>query len=121
MKIPKNLKECFVALTKATSDEDREKFMLMPEKEVCGFHFFPGMRIRNEWGLWNGSMLAKYFNRLGVYHADDMSGMILESYWRHLNGLPLKLREQARGYHDYWIEQGVDPKTFKYDATKHSV
>ena len=58
--------------------------------------------MRNDWGLWGGSPLARYFNRLGVFHPDDISGIILTSFWRHLNGRPIKLDEQVKHYQDYW-------------------
>ena len=33
---------------------------------------------------------------------DDMSGIILDSFWRHLNQKPIKLDEQVKYYQDYW-------------------
>jgi hypothetical protein len=63
------------------------------------------MWMRNNWGLWGGSRLAKWFNNQGVKHPDDMSGVILDSFWRHLNDKPIKLEEQVKHYQDYWKKQ----------------
>jgi hypothetical protein len=60
------------------------------------------MWLRNNWGLWKGSRLSKWFNEKGIQAPDDMSGIILDSFWRHLNGKPLKLDEQIKYYQDYW-------------------
>ncbi len=74
------------------------------EDDLVDYHFGLGLWMRNNWGLWRGSRLNKYFNDLGIYHPDDISGIILDSYWRRLNGLPIKLEEQIKYYQDYWEE-----------------
>ena len=61
-----------------------------------------GRCLRNAWGLWGGSPLAKFFNTRGVHHPDDMSGIIMTSLWRRLHGAPIKLEEQAAAAKRYW-------------------
>lgn len=104
--IPKNLEECFIELKKILPKEELEKFKNMPEeKAVSGTHHGLGMWIRNNWHLWGGqtvSPLAKYFNDMGIRHPDDMSGIILTSFHRHLNNKDIKLEEQRKFYKDYW-------------------
>ncbi len=58
--------------------------------------------IRNAWGLWTGSELAQWFYEKDIYHADDMSGIIIESYQKTLEGNPLELENQIRMYHKHW-------------------
>ena len=41
-------------------------------------------------------------DNLGIYHPDDMSGIILDSYHRYLTGKEIKLEEQIKFYQDYW-------------------
>jgi hypothetical protein len=38
----------------------------------------------------------------GIFHPDDMSGIILDSFWRHLHSQPIKLEEQTAYYQEYW-------------------
>lgn len=45
-----------------------------------------GMWMRNNWRLWAGSRLQKYFLVRGIRHPDDMSGVILEYYYDWLKG-----------------------------------
>jgi hypothetical protein len=65
-------------------------------------HFGFGLWMRNNWQLWGGSRLSKYFNSLEIYHPDDMSGIILVSYHRYLNNKDIQLDEQIKYYKDYW-------------------
>ncbi len=106
--IPTNLDECIQELEKS---ENIEGFKNLAENDAIWiYHFNIGMYIRNEWGLWKGSELAKWFNNKDIYHADDMSSIIFASFHRHLNGKPIDLDEQVKYYRDYWESQGIDLK-----------
>ena len=75
------------------------------EDDMTQYHMGLGMWMRNNWGLWGGSRLAAWFNAQGINHPDDMSGIILDSFWRYLNGKPIKLDEQVKYYQGYWKKQ----------------
>lgn len=100
--IPANLDECFAELKKALKPDDIEKMKTGAEKEMVQYHFGLGTWIRNNWSLWKDSRLTKWFNDKGIYHPDDMSGIIITSFWRHLNSVPIRLDEQVKFYQDYW-------------------
>lgn len=103
--VPVDLEDCFVQINSFWADSVREKVKNREEEDfVVNAHFGFGMWIRNNWGLWRKSRLAKYFNELGIFHPDDMSGIILTSYHRYLNDKPLLLEEQIKYYQDYWEE-----------------
>jgi len=61
-----------------------------------------GMWMRNNWGLWGDSRLADWFAEKGIDHPDDMSTIILKSFWRRLNDRPIALSEQIRTHRAYW-------------------
>lgn len=103
--IPENLDDSFVQLKKLLKPEDIEKMKAGTEDDMSQYHFGLGMWIRNNWGLWGGSRLAKWFNAEGIEHPDDMSGIILNSFWRHLNAKPINLEQQVKYYQDYWKKQ----------------
>lgn len=86
------------------NESDKSGFKNKPEKDaVIELHFGTGMGIRNSWGLWKGdSGIAKYFKNLGIFHPDDMSGIILTSFHRYLNKIDIKLNEQIKYYKDFW-------------------
>ncbi len=105
--VPKDLEDCFTELKKLLKPEDVEKMKNGREEDMAGYHFGLGMWMRNNWGLWGDSRLTQWFNTQGIKHPDDMSGIILDSFWRHLNQKPIKLEEQVKYYQDYWKKQGA--------------
>lgn len=106
--IPTNLEECFKELHKKSCDKDLEEIKSRPEEDMIEFHHTLGRWMRNEWGLWSGGHLQDYFKKIGLWHPDDMSGVILTSFYRHLKGLPLNIEDQVKYYLDYWKTQKKD-------------
>ena len=70
-RIPKTKQECFEILDEMLSQEDKNAIVEM--EDTIELHFTLGMWIRNNWGLWGGSRLQKYFVNKNVFHPDDMS------------------------------------------------
>jgi len=64
-----------------------------------------GTWLRNNLGLWTKNDLAKWFNDHGIYHADDMSSIILLSAYRSYHNLSIQLEEQIKHYRDFWEER----------------
>ena len=101
--IPKDLDDCFKQIDSFLNDSTKLQVKQWTENEFSArAHHGFGMWMRNNWQLWGGSRLSKYFNDMGVYHPDDMSGIILDSYHRYLTGKDIKLEEQIKFYQDYW-------------------
>jgi hypothetical protein len=100
--IPINLEDCFAQLNKLLKPEDIEMIKASSEEDMVRYHFGMGMWLRNNWGLWGNSRLATWFNERGIHHPDDMSAIILDSYWRHLNQRQINLEEQIKYYQEYW-------------------
>ena len=76
-------------------DIQRLKELQSPD-EMSKYHFGFGMYLRNNWGLWGGSRLQKYFFDRGISHPDNMSGIILKHYydWTHGNNNSWKTWEK---------------------------
>jgi len=100
--IPADLDDCFEHLKLLIPARALADMVASSEKAMASYHLTIGMQLRNRWGLWSGSRLAQWFNTIGIYHADDMSGIILTSFWRHLNEVPINLDGQVQFYLDYW-------------------
>ncbi len=105
--IPKDLYDSINHLKKLLKAEQVLDMKNGTEDDMIKYHFGLGMWMRNNWGLWAGSGLSDWFNSIGIFHPDDMSGIILDSLWRDLNGEKLQLEEQIKYYKDYWdqVEQ----------------
>lgn len=104
---PRNLNEAFVAVDTLVSADEKDIFLeWSEEKFVARTPHSLGRLIRNQWQLWDGkSPLHKWFLRSDIWHADDMSGIILTSYWRHIHKQPLNIRSQFDAYRAYWAKQ----------------
>ena len=100
--IPKDLDDSIDTLIKMLVEEDYNELKNGPEDDMILQHHFLGRHLRNEWGLWHDSILSKWFNEQGIEHADDMSAIILTSFWRKVNDKPINLDEQIKEYQEYW-------------------
>ena len=111
--IPRNIDECVAELKKILEPEQIEKIAADEERKMIMYHHGLGTFLRNNWGLWSDSRLAKYFRDLGVSHPDSMSGIILTSFWRHLKGVPIDLEGQIEEDKQAWEEMKNDEEEFK--------
>jgi hypothetical protein len=104
--IPRNLEECFTELDIIITQADpQDAADFLKESDANKYHFFFGMQIRNNWKLWQPkTVLHEWFKERGIWHADDMSSIILNSYLRVRQGRPIDLEEQIKYYQDYWKE-----------------
>lgn len=85
--IPKDLGECFAELDGLLKEVDKKEMQSLPKREdMIKYHMGLGMWIRNNWGLWGGSRLQKYFTDRKINHPDDMSSVVLYFYYDWLNG-----------------------------------
>ncbi len=100
---PATLAEAHAQLERQLPEDELKKIDEMKsEDEMIEYHFGAGMGIRNAWGLWGDSPLAKHMRDLGFTHADDMSGVILETLWCKRHGMPFRLKDRAAEYDAYW-------------------
>lgn len=112
---PTNLEECIAELEKMYNQEVPQGAVSIKKMEEGDFlatsHHSLGRYLRNEWGLWKkGTALVVYFKKLGLWHPDDMSGLILCSFHRHLRGKPLEVEAQVAYYKAHWEKMGCKPE-----------
>ena len=85
--IPKDLTDAFQQLDKELPEISRKEMIALPKRrDMIQYHHGLGTWIRNNWGLWSGSRLKKYFQDRRIFHPDDMSGVVLDLYWEWLHG-----------------------------------
>lgn len=107
--VPTDLEDAFGELKKMLHPNLLKEMKSGSEQNMIQYHHGLGLWMRNNWGLWGGSRLAKYFNGIGIFHPDDMSGVILDSFWRQLNSQPIKLEDQVASYQRFW-KVNAEPK-----------
>lgn len=101
--IPKDIDEAIDTLDTILSAEDKQfaTDSLSLEAFRVGTHLGLGMWIRNNWGLWGGSRLQRYFRDRRVFHPDDMSGVILKAYYKKkIQGLEYSAEEDIEPDND---------------------
>lgn len=117
---PKDLDDALAHILSFFTPESAE-FLKQYENDERGFlgqvHMFAGMGMRNDWYLWwwkdhtyeswpkKKPDIVDWFNRHEIYHADDMSGIILTSLHRRYFNRDLELNEQIKKYHEHWLRQ----------------
>lgn len=78
---------------------------------VAKYHFTVGRDIRNDWKLWDkNSVLYKWFAERGVFHADDMSSIILKRAYCEQKELPFDFDTEVKRYQEYWEKVNNDKK-----------
>ena len=93
--IPTNIKEAHLQLDSLLSDEDITKIKNLPDaNSTIKYHMGLGMWLRNNWGLWAGSDLYIWFYERGYNHPDNVSGIILQTYWNYLNDKPYQINNR---------------------------
>lgn len=99
--IPRDLANSFEELNRLIDAPSRQKFKSMEETDaVRKLYFSLGRWIIQNWGFYEGSRLSEYLRKLGVYHPEDMSQVIIVSYHRYLNRLPLEVKGQVQAIQD---------------------
>jgi hypothetical protein len=105
-KVPVNIDESIEMFINTLTTTEKAEFSKVREDEVSLFHHTWGTVLRNEWSLWeNETILPKEFRKIGISHADDMSGIILTSAYRKLNKKPIKIKEQVAKYQSHWEKE----------------
>jgi hypothetical protein len=94
-KIPTTLAEAHAELERGLSPETLAEIDALPsEAGTARYHMDVGLWMRNRW-LWRGSLLRKQMEESGFTHPDDMSAVILATFWRKRHGQDVRLEELA--------------------------
>jgi len=105
------------AIEKLYSDLNAKDVEFIKSKDHSSIHFFGGMKLRNDWHLWDKkSPINKDIQkRFKLAHGDDCSGLIFTGLWAKVRGedVTAKLNECAARYTKHWLKEGVDPMTGK--------
>ena len=116
--IPKNLEDAHQELKKMLHEELIESIKTAKEDDLVQFHFGLGGWLRSNWSLWEGSRLTDYFVNMGIYHPDDMSGIIIESFWYNLNAKIYPLQERISETQEYWKSMETPKEGSPIDGAK---
>ena len=125
--IPQNLEEVHKELDNGLSKHAKEILrkdydeLTSDEQGAYIFqlgHFGLGMWMRNNWNLWKGGKLSKYFNDLGIYHPDDMSAIIHNSYIAKLRIEDYDIKKDIEYYKDFWQSKEIPEEGSPIDGAE---
>lgn len=109
--IPKDIYDCFSQLNILLSDSQKLEIKKMTEDEFTGRAYLSlGMWIRNNWGLWAGSRLQVYMLNLKFKHPDEMSDFILSCYYKKLQGIQIKVKQEIKRYNKKYKSYASEPQ-----------
>lgn len=124
-KYPTDLEDA-IEILKIFYNKSLQSCMTMTEKQfLVNSHHMAGAFVRNEWHLWwyekhqfknwpkEKPIIVKWFNDLGITHADDMSSIIMLSLFRNLSKQEINLDEQLSKCKQFWKNQGYEDGIFK--------
>lgn len=100
--IPKDVDDSFKELEKMMPPAMVSEMKAKDEKDLSRYDITLGRWLRKNWQLWGESKMAQYFRKMGIFHPDDMSTIVIVSFWRHLNEKPINLEEQVESCKAYW-------------------
>ena len=97
--------EAIECLNESLPQDDHDLVVSTPFEDLSRFHHGWGTGIRNGYGLWIGTTpISQHMRDIGLQHPDDMSGVLINSYWLHFNGCDLRLDDQVAFYRAWWSE-----------------
>jgi hypothetical protein len=83
---PSTLDEAHARLDRILKSQQITQIRRTPYKDIDRYHRSLGAWIRNEMGLWRNGPIMTEFANAGIGHPDDVSTIIIRTYWRKLNG-----------------------------------
>ena len=99
--IPKNMDEAIQEIIRLSPRESLTEFKGANEDMVVRkLHFGLGKWISYNWNFDEGSRYSHYLRMMGVTYPDDMIDITLRSLHKHLNNMPLNLKERADALHE---------------------
>jgi hypothetical protein len=83
---PKTLQEAVKICLLTLTSQEKEAVKNTPKKDLIRFHVDLAMRIRNEFGMWEGN--DELIRSCGAFERDDAFMTIMKEVWKELTGVP---------------------------------
>lgn len=93
--IPATIGAAIRQLDTCFDDSDKDSLRQLKRAQLRDFLPSYGLKIRNDWELWRTSELTTQFAANGIYRDYDITFLILDIYWKHLNELPLDMQDSV--------------------------
>jgi hypothetical protein len=98
--VPLNLTQALDTLDRASSGAVQLMMRSGEEGVTIELHDSLGLWIRNNWGLYDKGALYQDLAKRGLRYPDDMSALVLTSWWRRIHGRPLDVAGQVKVFQE---------------------
>lgn len=105
--LPEAFEQLVRGIIEAMPEERKAEIRKAESAEMMIDHFGMGMELRNGELNQRGSEVVNYLTRMGIYHREDYSGIVLVSVNRRLRGEPINLMAQIQELRDYWSKRDI--------------
>ncbi|MBK7748090.1 MAG: WD40 repeat domain-containing protein [Candidatus Obscuribacter sp.] len=105
---PKTIEEAFAEFDKDLIQANRQRFKRAAQSDVGNFggrESITDTMMADVYYKWNFTPLYKFFEARGITKERDVLGILLDSYWLHLNDKPIDLDIQISTHKAYWDDQ----------------
>jgi len=123
--VPKSITESVAELKRTLPPATVSRWRSSPESIISDSNLSLGTWVRNQWIRGKSSnSLSKYFLSQGVYSPDDMSFVILTSFWRDLHGQPMNIEKQlaeVRKANVYFMPQVTEVRSLPADVWNREI
>jgi hypothetical protein len=83
--IPLNQDDALKELLKMLPKQALEDIKIIDLDEMQSYQYSLGLQMRNNWGLFQGSRLGKYFGSKGINKPEEMTASLLAALWSNLH------------------------------------
>ncbi len=124
--VPQPLKDVFDIVYKDFDRSEIKEITQLTERDAVFLHHGYGTYLRNSLYLWwheghsykewpkqKPEIVAWFNSECNIFHADDMSGIILTSFIRTVRGENIRLEDQIRVYKKHWEREGFKDGIFE--------
>jgi hypothetical protein len=119
---PNTLEDAHERLNKVMKPDQIKVFRTKPFQELWFYHRSLGMWIRNFMGLWQDGPIMKVFADAGMRHPDDVSSIIIRTYWKKLNGRAFTLEGEITEWkRDLNQASNTSPKSLPKEIRRHGL
>ncbi|MBK7838356.1 MAG: WD40 repeat domain-containing protein [Candidatus Obscuribacter sp.] len=105
---PKTIEEAFAEFDKDLIPANRQRYKRAAQSDIGNFggrESITDTMMADVYYKWNFTPLYKFFEARGITKEREVLGILLDSYWRHLNDKPIDLGTQISTHKAYWDDQ----------------
>jgi len=95
---PKSLEQCWSLLELRLPPEEIQKFKSKQLNELEPYQHSFGVYIKKHWVVKGDPELLTFFKSAGIQSEDQITAIIIDTFWRYLQNKPVDVEERIQHY-----------------------